>query len=197
MMPQNMFNYSYPGFSQGFGSLGGSQANPWSWSGQQNQQGGQFNPQALSSWQSPETSQGMGGMGGGSGIDWGSFFGGLFGGGGGSGGGLFGGGTGYQTGPYPYTGFGPQPPSNFTNPAARGPTPSTTPIQGGPATNYNPTTPQITANPVTDPSLAGFQAWGQSGGAPNLINPVTASFLGYGAAPPGASGYNPNTGQWE
>lgn len=88
--------------------------------------------------------------------------------------------------------------TGFNSFGPQAPTGSPTQTAGmTPASNYTPTTPTYSANPVTDPSLAASQAWGQSGGAPTLIPTVTASMLGYGTAPPGAKGYNPNTGQWE
>lgn len=119
-------------------------------------------------------------------------------------------------GGYPYGGFGlgglggsfgPYPDPN-QNPLQRGSITGTTPTtptgtgstqiagQTPVSAGYTPTTPTYTANPVTDPSLAAYQSWGQST-APTLIPTVTASMLGYGTAPPGSKGYNPNTGQWE
>lgn len=193
-MPTNNFNYSYPGLNSG--GWGQQQQNPWQWSGgQQSQPGGLFNGSALNSWQQPtEAGNSQAPMSGG--TDWGSFFSGLqglFGGGSGFGGGTWQGyNMPYQTTPETFNSFGPQ------NPAQRGG--ENTGLTGNtgfaPASGYTPTTPTTTANPVTDPSLAGYQAWGQSGGAPTLIPLVTARML-YGEAPPGAIGYNPNTGQWE
>jgi hypothetical protein len=125
--------------------------------------------------------------------------------------------TPYQTTPQPITGgFGPyptgpyEPGTSYTgdpnsqslynmgwNPSNPTPTSGPTGYSTGsvPASGYTGSTP--TAPTGTDPSLAGFQSWGQSGGAPTLLAPQTASFLGYGSPPPGSKGFNPNTGQWE
>jgi hypothetical protein len=207
MPSNNYFNYSYPGLNSGggVGGFGGSTANPWSWSGgqQANQNGGQFNSGALNSWSPSPIEQTNP-----SGMDWSGLLGGLFG-----MGGMFGqpNSFGPQSPYVPPSSFGPQnpayrPPGSTTG--SFGPYP-TGPVDGAglfggqptagitPASNYTPQTPTTTANPVTDPSLAGAQAWGQSGGAPTLIPSVTASMLGYGQAPAGARGFNPNTGQWE
>lgn len=96
--------------------------------------------------------------------------------------------------------FGPFPPGGASGGAGTNQPPpaGSTGINAGSQQNiagYTPTNYQTTANPATDPSLAAYQAWGQSS-APTLLPLVTAQML-YGPAPAGAKGFNTNTGQWE